>query len=207
VDACGVIIYVESNFVLEIARQQQESSEATALLEMAKAGTIELVVPVYAVCEPFSALARADVERNRFMDHAIEAQVRDLRRSPARAQVVASLEQVRAAMSQITHSDLDALRRVVGDVLDAAMVLNLDARGYAEALRLESSCNLTAGDAIILALVLGDARGRPGEEPKCMVNRDRDFGDPRVRAELRAAGCRSLGSFADAMAFIRGNQQ
>lgn len=47
-------MYVESNFVLEIALGQEELTAAERLLVAAEQGAIELALPVFALSEPFA---------------------------------------------------------------------------------------------------------------------------------------------------------
>lgn len=48
-----MIVYVESNFVLELALGQEQSASAEAILALAEAKKIELVVLGFALSEPF----------------------------------------------------------------------------------------------------------------------------------------------------------
>ena len=46
-----MIAYVESNFCLELAFQQEEEVQAEEILQLAEGGRFELVFPQFAVCE------------------------------------------------------------------------------------------------------------------------------------------------------------
>ena len=50
-------VYVESNFALEFARQQEESDHVLALMTLAESRQISLVLPAFALSEPYSTLA------------------------------------------------------------------------------------------------------------------------------------------------------
>jgi hypothetical protein len=63
-----MIVYVETNFCLELAFQQEEEAQAEEILQLAGAGRYESVFPQFAVCEPFSTLNRYDNERRRFFN-------------------------------------------------------------------------------------------------------------------------------------------
>ena len=48
-----IVAYIESNFVLELARQQEGASQVAAILDLAEAGAIDLYFPMLAIDEPF----------------------------------------------------------------------------------------------------------------------------------------------------------
>lgn len=47
-----MIVYIESNFVLELAYLQEEHESCTKILNLSEADNIELVIPAYCVGEP-----------------------------------------------------------------------------------------------------------------------------------------------------------
>ena len=49
--------YVESNFVLEHALQQEQSDACNGILDLAASGRISLVAPAFSLSEPHQALA------------------------------------------------------------------------------------------------------------------------------------------------------
>lgn len=59
-----MIVFVESNFVLEIALLQEESDHAAAILDLALRGRVDLRIPSLALCEPFTTLTRRRLERD-----------------------------------------------------------------------------------------------------------------------------------------------
>jgi len=58
-------VYVESNFVLEQALEQEQCESCEELLRLASAGSIRLVVPAFSLAEPHIALMRRESERSR----------------------------------------------------------------------------------------------------------------------------------------------
>jgi hypothetical protein len=72
--------YVESNFVLELALQQEEFDACTAIVELASQGRLVLMVPAFSHAEPHVAIAGKEKARNQ-LRRDLDAQVRDLARS------------------------------------------------------------------------------------------------------------------------------
>src|SRR5687767_15012130 len=58
-----MIVLVESNFVLELAFQQEEAQQAERIVELSEARRIELVVPAYSLGEPYETLIRRRKDR------------------------------------------------------------------------------------------------------------------------------------------------
>lgn len=48
-----MIIYVESNFILELVLAQEESTSAEQILDLAEKNLIKLVLPSFSMMEPF----------------------------------------------------------------------------------------------------------------------------------------------------------
>ena len=49
-----MIVYVESNFILELAYLQEDHENCGRILKLAEAGKIQLILPAFAIAEPFS---------------------------------------------------------------------------------------------------------------------------------------------------------
>lgn len=68
----------------------------------------------------------------------------------------------------------------------------------------QATYDLAPQDAIIYAAVLVDLDRQPADPDKCFVSRNwKDFGDPGIRAELRARNCQYEETFEGGLAFIR----
>src|SRR5437660_335051 len=63
-----MIAYIESNFILELALQQEQASAAEAILALAEQKKVELVLPAFAISEPFSTLAYRRTGLNRVLE-------------------------------------------------------------------------------------------------------------------------------------------
>lgn len=54
-----MIVYVETNFLMEVAREQAQSAACATLLQMADSGTIRLTLPGCCLLEAFRTLSNA----------------------------------------------------------------------------------------------------------------------------------------------------
>jgi hypothetical protein len=75
-----MIVYVESNFVLELAFLQEGSENTNAIIEIAEAGRIRLVLPAYCAGEPYERLVRRARDRQALREK-LAAEIRELSHS------------------------------------------------------------------------------------------------------------------------------
>ena len=61
-------VYVESNFVLELALAQEQFESCEKILSLCEAGRIRLVVPAFSLAEPNETLARRKKQRKRMKE-------------------------------------------------------------------------------------------------------------------------------------------
>lgn len=59
-----MIIYVETNFVLELALLQEQSASCQNILSVCETGQAQLVIPAFCLAEPFETLGRREKDRS-----------------------------------------------------------------------------------------------------------------------------------------------
>jgi predicted nucleic acid-binding protein len=198
-----MIAYVESNFILELALDQEESGSAEELLALGEASAIELSLPSFCLSEPFSATTRKGNVRNALQEPLIR-QIRELRRSRRHQDVATRLNDALADFRAVTERELEALEAVLTRILRVATIVPMDGRVYAASLGYKPRFGMSAQDAIVLASVVSDLGRREATEEKCFISRNaRDFDDPNIEAELGSRGCRYISRFTDAVGYIK----
>jgi len=80
-----VNVYVESNFVLELALLQEQHASCEEILRLREAGSIHLVIPAYSIAEPYETLVRRHKQRKR-MKADLDDELRQLARTTTYAQ-------------------------------------------------------------------------------------------------------------------------
>lgn len=88
-----MIVYVESNFILELALGQEQAPFAEAILRLAEAGKVELAIPSFAVSEPFTTIMHRRGEQRRQYDAFLKT-LNQIKRSITFKQIVLDLEQL-----------------------------------------------------------------------------------------------------------------
>lgn len=202
-----MIVYVETNFLLEVAYQQEEHGACATLLTDAARGALDLRVPAFAIAEARLTWRRRAAERTE-LQQRLQGELRELTRSTEWADL---RSQSAALVSALVDSGEAARRRLeaaISEVTTFGRILPLDAETIVQAFEAEDRLSLSAPDALVYAAVVRDAIAADEEArarvPKCFLNRNRkDFDSPDVRDELRSHGCRVLASFADGEAYVR----
>jgi predicted nucleic acid-binding protein len=194
-------VYVESNFVLEQALQQEQSDSCDAIVNLAASGDISLVIPAFSLAEPHQALAQKEKTRNR-LNNELQQQVSELGRSKPYRGVPDDFSALAGILIRSANQERDGLQRAIGGLLRTAEVIALDGGIVRSAGELQTAFAMSGQDAIVLASVLQHLeRTKPAES--CFLNRNsRDFDDPDVRERLDRFGCRFFARFDHGFQFV-----
>lgn len=193
--------YVESNFVLELALQQEESETCGAIVELASQGRIVLAVPAFSLAEPHVAIASKEKARNQ-LRRDLDSQVRDLARSRQHHTVPTDFAAFAAVLADSAQFERDGVRNAVSILLERAELIALDAVILKSALDIQAEFAISGQDSIVLASVLAHlSTHRPRQS--CFLNRNtKDFDDPYIRKKLDDLGCKFFGKFGQALSYI-----
>ncbi len=189
-------VYVESNFVLEIALGQKQSEAAEPILVHAERGGVELVIPSCALLEPFSTVRRQG-DRRRELRNRLNEEIRSLERSSPHASDTVKLKPMADLFAEIEDREKKRLDETVQRVIEVATIIEINAMLYGEALALSVEFDFKKmPDAIVGAAVLNDLAEPRGSDPHYFATRDaEDFGEDKLRERFEALGCSVVHSF------------
>jgi len=198
-----MIVYVESNFVLELALGQEESVTAESILILAEQGDIEIVFSSFAISEPFATVTHRERERLR-LSNSLKEMLRQLNRSEPHQRVVSDLQFVPAVLADIGKKEADLLQSTVKRLLNIGRSLEINGAGFEQAIVYQLLFNLSAQDSIIYAAVIADLRRKARNELKCFISRDKKaFIDPSIGYELTSFNCNYAESFEEGLNYIQ----
>lgn len=101
-----MIVYVESNFVLEMALGQEQAGDAEQILNLSEEKRIQLVIPAFALSEPYSRIRQRGRDRQAAL-RLLSEQARDLRRSRDYQDRVSGLNDITRSMVAIEFEEMD----------------------------------------------------------------------------------------------------
>ncbi|HXP84387.1 MAG TPA: PIN domain-containing protein [Bryobacteraceae bacterium] len=195
-------VYVESNFVLEQALEQEQCESCEQLVKVASTGSIRLVIPAFSLAEPHIALQRKGNERSR-LSLELQKHLSELGRSKPYREAPGSFSELAAVLIRSAERERAGLERAVDGMLKAAEVIPLDSDIFHRANAFQSALDMSAQDAIVLASVVAHlSETEPAES--CFLNRNsKDFDDPLVRELLDSFRCKFFARFDDGLSYIK----
>ena len=198
-------LYVETNFVLEMALLREEHGACEGLLALAEARKAALVLPAFSVGEAYEAWVRRTRQRIE-LSSRLHREIADLSRSKP---YQASAEEFRELTGLLIRSGNEERHRIneaLSRILSFAELIPIE-HGTIRGVQALQTHHLSPQDLIIYASVLSHLEqvGAAGEGLCGFITRNnRDFGrEPAVRTGLASLGCRLFTSFRDALGFAQ----
>ncbi len=191
-------VFVESNFVLELAFTQQEQTDCAKLLLAAKQGAVQLHLPVYCLTEVFQTSERLRKERDatrRILRNEIG---QHLREENADAQKMEVLDQMLTELLEArTRTQAKQMFEVTTDLAASANLIQLSAATMRRAQQAQLQHELSPQDALVYASVLIELEGLPVEQEKIFMTRNKaDFDKELLAKELDQFNCKLFFRFS-----------
>jgi predicted nucleic acid-binding protein len=171
-------VFVESNFVLELALQRKDHESCTTLLDLAAQGRIAVFMPAFCVGETYGAIRRQANARNKLGAELVK-ELGELARSRPYSGSRAEFQGLIDLLLQVKETEREQLN---------------------EALHSQGSLGLSPQDSMIYASVLARLETDPAEA-SCFVTQDSDFSIPDVKRALEGYRCKLLPRFSDAVRY------
>lgn len=196
-----MIVYVESNFLLEVVALQEEHEECLELLRLSREETIRLVLPAFSLAEPIHTIHRRHSEREE-LQQRLNREIALLSRSASFEERLGEVADVASILDDSRREEQERLDQLLGEAAEIAEIIPLGEQVLKRARHVRVEHRLSHPDAIVLASVLFHLES-PSDEKKCFLQRDRkDFLSPEIVSQLEALDCRLLSSFEAGVGFV-----
>jgi len=197
-----VIVYAETNFLLETAYLQEGRESCHEILDMAGKSRLTLVVPAYSLIEARQTWNRRSSE-HRTLQNQLQPIIRQLARSGPFSSVTESSRELLTALVASGEDTRLRLEETITRLASVATILPLGSGIVVQARQEEIRLGLSPSDAVIYATVKSHLQNAPSGA-KCFLNRDsKGFANPDVYDELARFDCRLIASFEHGLDFIR----
>jgi hypothetical protein len=197
-----MIVYVETNFVLELARLQEQYRSCEEVLSLAEAAKITLVIPAFSITEARTSLVRLEKQRVEFYNKQLIPHLRELSRSKTYKEIPAKTEPLTKALIESSQEEWNKLESVTSLILSAGQVIPLTSEIVQAAIQNEETLGLEPPDATVYASIIDDL-GVGNKSPSCFLNKNsKDFANPDIYAELSQYTCQMIPSFEDGLRYI-----
>ena len=200
-----MIVYIESNFVLELALLQEERQSCDSIVRLAESQSIDLAIPAFSLFEPYEVWRRRNVDRTELYERLVQ-EMGQLARTEPYANTIEELRDPASILERSGNQDKRRLDLTLGRILDCAAVIPLQGETLRKAIQFQGSLDLSPQDSVVYASVMAHLSAAP-PGPKCFLNRDRkDFSIPDIREGLRRYDCRLITRFAAGLSYINSSQ-
>jgi hypothetical protein len=197
-----MIVYVESNFILELAYLQEGHEACAKILEYANGNSVHLILPAYAVAEPYSAWAGRKKRRAQ-LHSELTKELKELGRSEPYSESREEFQDITRALLASGEEEKRRLDAAIELVLERATLIPLDDATVRRAIGLQVTSGLGPQDSLIYASVLSHLASVEMTEPKCfLTSNSKDFANPVIIAELSSHGCGLSTNFGEAYGMI-----
>ena len=197
-----MIVYVESNFVLELAFLQEEHENCLELLSLSESGDICLVLPAFSIGEPYEAWVRRSKQRRGLHEQLITA-IHELSRSRPYQGSSDEFQELTNLLRRSGEEEKLRLDDTLERILQTVEVIPIGLSTIRAAITFQKSLDLSPQDSIVYASIL-DHLSTASEEFRCFITKNsKDFANPDIENELTAYNCHLLTKFADGFGYVR----
>ncbi len=194
-------VYVESNFVLELALLQEQSASCEEILRLCEASRIRLIVPAYSLAEPYETLTRRHKQRRK-MKEDLDDEFRQIARTAPLSARLRGFKDLTALLIGVAQQETQRLENVHSRLIEAAEIIPLDASVLATSNHYQHAHDLSAPDSLVYSSVLSHLE-RVRVPQSCFLNRNsKDFDDQNIVDELADYNCKLLPRFDSGYSFI-----
>ena len=187
-------VYVESNFILELALEQEQHKSCQTILSLSERKHIQLILPAFAVAETYETIIRRAKNRE-ILTQQIVQEIQQLSRSESYKDRIETVQTVTSLLVRSIEEDKERLNTTLETVLWVAETIPLSQPILASANQFQRTLDLLPQDSIIYASVLEHLQGSEAQQ-HCFLNRNsKDFDDPEIVDTLGAYRCKMLFSF------------
>ena len=198
-------VFVESNFVLELAFRQEEHDFCARIWQGAGPATFTLHLPQYALTEVFQTLRARHEQRDNARTYLLTEIRQHLREAESDS---AAMDSLTAALNNLLaerkQAQTERLYTIAADLAASVTTVPLTPEIIREAYEKAQQHGLASQDSLVYASVLAGLRSLPVEAGKLFVSRNKkDFGKPAIVEELRQLGCAYVAGFESAVNRLR----
>ncbi len=196
-----MIVYLESNFVLELAFLQAEHENCSALLRLSQLGKIRLVLPAFSIGEPYETWVRRS-KRRREIHEDLTSAIRELSRSSPYEGASEHFHELTSILIRSGEEEKRRLDETLEKILQTVEVVPVGLSIIRAAINYQKKLYLSPQDSIVFASIL-DHLNTASPEPCCFITKNsKDFANPDIENELTVNNCKLLTKFADGVGYV-----
>jgi predicted nucleic acid-binding protein len=180
-------VYVETNFILELAWMQEQYESCKNILTLCETGKAKLILPAYSIGETFEKLGRHKQVRKQLSDDFTK-QLKELKRSSFYKDRIRTFDMdMVAVFLQNTELENENLLNTHDRLFSVAEIIPMETDVLVTAKNVELN---SPQDSIVYASILKHLYLN-NTEKSCFLNKNtKYFNDPAIKEELRNNKCK-----------------
>ena len=196
-----MIVYVESNFILELAYLQEEHEICERILLLAEQQSVSLFLSGFCIGEPYGAWVGRYRRRARIHDD-LTRELKELARSQPYTTSRDQFQEITKVLTISGGEEKQRLDATVLRVLDTSNVIPLDHAVLEAAIELQSTRDLEPQDSIVYASVLAHLASETTGSSCFITKNSKDFANPDIEADLAQRQCILCTSFGEGYGYL-----
>ncbi|MGH2410991.1 MAG: hypothetical protein ACRDGS_11570, partial [Chloroflexota bacterium] len=132
-----MIVYVESNFILELAYAQEEYDACDGILALSEQRKLALAVPAFCLGEPYESWVRRSKDRQVLHDR-FDREIKELSRSLPYSTISRESQEVSRILIQSGNEEKTRLDGAIVRMIDIASIIPLERETMRSAIALQA---------------------------------------------------------------------
>jgi predicted nucleic acid-binding protein len=187
-------VYVETNWLLDLALEQERIKASSFVAELAKDNKIRLYLPEISLVEADQKIVRRRLQREILIENLRQegrelVRIRDTRYQAQAAAIDHDIFQLR----DISDFEREHFNAIVRDISRFLTWLHLDNDSLQKSFDFENNYELSRLDALIYAVIRADATSDLASD-KCFIDYDGHFKNPELKRDMTGPGIILLSS-------------
>lgn len=194
-------VYVESNFVLELAFRQEQHSSCDQILNLCEENIVNLILPAYSLVEPYETLHRRQTNRRRIKQE-LDSELVQIARSDFFASESRDLIRLSKLLTHSADEDVRNFEHLQSRLLNSANLVPLDTKVLENVSQYQEDYDLSGQDAVVFSSVLVHLE-LANNQRNFFLNRNfKDFGAVEVLKHLSNLNCELVTQFDEGYQLI-----
>ncbi len=174
-----ISVYIETNFILELAFSQEQAESCLQLLEITEQGKSRLIIPAFCIGECFETLVRRSKQRKQLAE-TVSTELKQLSRSLSYRSEVTALDSITRLLISSLEDDKKRLDETLSRLLSTCEIIPLSKEVVMNAMSYRELFGFGYQDSLVYSSVMHHLE-RGIEVASCFLNRNsKDFNDPDI---------------------------
>jgi len=198
-----ISVYIETNFILELAFSQEQAESCLQLLEITEQGKSRLIIPAFSIGECFETLVRRSKQRKQLAE-TVSTELKQLSRSLSYRSEVTALDSITRLLISSSEDDKRRLDETLARLLSTCEIIPLSKEVVMNAMSYRELFGFGYQDSLVYSSIMHHLE-QGTEVASCFLNRNsKDFDDPDIIEMLESKNCKLLFNFDKGRDYVRG---